>query len=284
MPLAARPCLRWEEAGGPPVPRSALSRTKGFTLVELLVVIGIIAVLMGILIPAVRTAKGASYRATCMSNLRQICTATVQYSIDNEGMLPWAHMQGQIGSYNGDQSNPDRPGWLYSGKLPVDQQDHPELITGSVLYKYVGQKAEVFHCPLQQYPTIYHGAQALTNFLMNASVYGNGTHFDVSKGLIVSFALTRMGANNVMFWEADQTFDNNGSPWNDGSSSPIDPPPPQSGKISQLSVLHGPREGGVGFFDAHVEWWNQSTFDSEVQNKPGRLWCNPESHDGTIPP
>src|SRR5688572_12651103 len=67
---------------------SRQSRT-GFTLVELLVVIGIIALLVSMLLPALNRAREAANAAACMSNLRQINTAYHLYAHDNKGQLPY---------------------------------------------------------------------------------------------------------------------------------------------------------------------------------------------------
>ena len=61
---------------------------RGFTLVEILVVIGIIIVLAGLIVPAVLRAREAARRAECASNLRQLGLALTKYADDHDGEIP----------------------------------------------------------------------------------------------------------------------------------------------------------------------------------------------------
>jgi prepilin-type N-terminal cleavage/methylation domain-containing protein len=67
---------------------TAVRRTRGFTLVELLVVIGIIAVLVGILLPTLNRARESANRAACLANLRTIGQMWLLYAQDNKRQIP----------------------------------------------------------------------------------------------------------------------------------------------------------------------------------------------------
>src|SRR5437899_3224596 len=74
--------------------------SDGFTLIELLVVIAIIAILAGLLLPALARSKTKAQALTCMSNLRQLQLCWIMYADDNNGRLVYG--------YNGTANDPLR--------------------------------------------------------------------------------------------------------------------------------------------------------------------------------
>src|SRR3954464_6442050 len=117
------------------MPATRTRRVAGaFTLVELLVVIGIIAILIAILMPALRRARESANGIACSSNQRQIMLAFLMFAADNKGHLP--------GNFT-DFANPDtnKRAWLLnSGELVTAA---PE---GGTLFKYLKNK-DVYRCP-----------------------------------------------------------------------------------------------------------------------------------------
>ena len=80
-----------------PCSRALADRKSGFTLVELLVVIAIIGVLVGLLLPAVQSAREAARRISCTNNLKQVCLG-FQNMHDTANALP-ASDYGMAGSF-----------------------------------------------------------------------------------------------------------------------------------------------------------------------------------------
>src|SRR5688500_11723922 len=78
-----------DQDGPQPEGRMPPSRTgRAFTLVELLVVIGIIAVLLAVLLSALAAARSQANRLRCATHVRTLAQAALQYAHDNKGWIP----------------------------------------------------------------------------------------------------------------------------------------------------------------------------------------------------
>lgn len=113
----------------------------GFTLVELLVVIAVIAILAALLLPALGQAKGRAQSIACMSNIKQLSLAWFLYADENDGQL--------VNNHGKPQTLSDRKTWANNvlDWSASDDNVNPKYLTDSLLGPYTGRSEAIFKCP-----------------------------------------------------------------------------------------------------------------------------------------
>jgi prepilin-type N-terminal cleavage/methylation domain-containing protein/prepilin-type processing-associated H-X9-DG protein len=127
------------------------NRKSGFTLVELLVVIGIIAVLISLLLPTLSRAREEARRAQCLSNIRQISQAFFMYTNENKGWFPAPGVfGGGLGSQNQSKMSLNTPSTWYGRDEDwiawrLKQPDDP--LEGAIVPYMNNPNPSVMRCP-----------------------------------------------------------------------------------------------------------------------------------------
>jgi prepilin-type N-terminal cleavage/methylation domain-containing protein/prepilin-type processing-associated H-X9-DG protein len=236
---------------------SIRSGGRGFTLIELLVVIAIIAILAGMLLPALSRSKKTAQRVLCASNLRQLGLANTLYLDDAAQRFP-SHREGVVLSYYG-----------WGGKKGTEYLEELRFINPYVsVDRRVTQKDNegvfrVFRCPTDKGATKGRWAAdrkpSLFDTFGNSYFYNSGGNENGTKGLHGRRA-DEIRSPSMVVLANDYPF---------GMFGWVQEAPGPKGRPFQAALWHHDTAlgwGNVVFVDGHVAFL-QATFDKpDYQN------------------
>jgi len=217
---------------------------RAFTLIELLVVIAVIAVLMGILMPALRMAREQARSVVCSSNLRTLVLGWKLYADENDSRIVNGHTPNTL--------DPKNPGWvLLPANVTTDTiEDEIKYIKRGALWPYV-KNENVYRCPSDRRKNDTKQLSAYRSYAIPGGLNGqNGG--DACKSLT---DIKRPSQKYAFLPECDPRGANRGS-WMLGITT---------GRwIDAFGIWHRGRSTNFGFIDGHTakySWQSQDLVD-----------------------
>jgi prepilin-type processing-associated H-X9-DG protein len=237
-------------------------------LIELLAVIAIIAILAAMLLPALTKSKTKAQGIMCMSNMRQLTFAWLQYSHDSNDRIPFASAKGSPGP-------PDPATDPYVWVLgtmdfnPANSSnwDVNRDIARSPMWTYCGKSAGIWRCPADRStiipnsgPFAGHRVPRVRTMSMLIYMAGFAGWLQISPGVAsppwrMYFKLTDLTdpgpGKTLLFWDQREDVINWGNFFIDMSGYPDQPNQTQFGSDMPASYHNG--AGGLSFADGHAE-------------------------------